>query len=401
MPCADAGDAFAAQHALHQGEVLRVGDLHQPRVAGDEHARAAVRAHDGEIVAHRRRRRAARRTPRAARRRETLAASARASAVALDFADNAPPRIGAAQRVRDRQAPARRLLRRASIASTSARTTSRRQARPRGVVDQDDVGAVDRRQTRAHGGRPGRAACHDPHRRPAIRCGAAQVCVLGRDDDDDLLDAGRAPAPRPTSAAPAGRASVMYCLGISPPARSPRPAATISAATLIAGEFLAARVASQHKTLGARFLGALRLGVIGASMVDLNEIPPLVSLAPMAGVTDIPFRRQVKAFGGRYCVSEMVASDQLARERDRHGPPRRRRGRDRAARDPARWPRSALDGRRRAPRRSGRRRRHRHQYGLPGQERRRAALCGSALMRDPDHALRLDRSRPSAPRACR
>ena len=42
---------------------------------------------------------------------------------------------------------------------------------------------------------------------------------------------------------------------------------------------------------------------------------PLVSLAPMAGVTDIPFRRQVKAFGGRYCVSEMVASDQLARAR--------------------------------------------------------------------------------------
>lgn len=50
-------------------------------------------------------------------------------------------------------------------------------------------------------------------------------------------------------------------------------------------------------------------------MFDLNENPPLVSLAPMAGVTDLPFRRQVKAFGGRYCVSEMVASDQLARAR--------------------------------------------------------------------------------------
>lgn len=50
-------------------------------------------------------------------------------------------------------------------------------------------------------------------------------------------------------------------------------------------------------------------------MVGLNEFPPLVSLAPMAGVTDIPFRRQVKAFGGKYCVSEMVASDALARAR--------------------------------------------------------------------------------------
>jgi nifR3 family TIM-barrel protein len=50
-------------------------------------------------------------------------------------------------------------------------------------------------------------------------------------------------------------------------------------------------------------------------MLDLNENAPLVSLAPMAGVTDIPFRRQVKALGGAYCVSEMVASDALARER--------------------------------------------------------------------------------------
>lgn len=42
---------------------------------------------------------------------------------------------------------------------------------------------------------------------------------------------------------------------------------------------------------------------------------PFVALAPMAGVTDIPFRRQVKAFGGAYCVSEMVASEQLSRAR--------------------------------------------------------------------------------------
>jgi tRNA-dihydrouridine synthase len=34
----------------------------------------------------------------------------------------------------------------------------------------------------------------------------------------------------------------------------------------------------------------------------------------MAGVTDILFRRQVRAFGGRHCVSEMAASEQLARD---------------------------------------------------------------------------------------
>lgn len=38
-------------------------------------------------------------------------------------------------------------------------------------------------------------------------------------------------------------------------------------------------------------------------------------LAPMAGVTDLPFRRQAQAFAAPYVVSEMVASDQLARAR--------------------------------------------------------------------------------------
>jgi tRNA-dihydrouridine synthase B len=40
-----------------------------------------------------------------------------------------------------------------------------------------------------------------------------------------------------------------------------------------------------------------------------------VLLAPMAGVTDLPFRRQAQRFGASYVVSEMVASDQLAQAR--------------------------------------------------------------------------------------
>lgn len=40
------------------------------------------------------------------------------------------------------------------------------------------------------------------------------------------------------------------------------------------------------------------------------ETPAL--LAPMAGVTDVPFRRQAQAFGAAYTVSEMVAGEQLA-----------------------------------------------------------------------------------------
>jgi nifR3 family TIM-barrel protein len=121
---------------------------------------------------------------------------------------------------------------------------------------------------------------------------------------------------------------------------------------------------------------------------DLNEKPPLVSLAPMAGVTDIPFRRQVKAFGGQYCVSEMVASDQLARAR--MDMVRRAAGAgvisplviQLAGRDPqwmaegARLAEAAgadvID----------------INMGCPAKSVT-SGLCGSALMREPDHAMTL------------
>src|SRR5947199_138475 len=60
--------------------------------------------------------------------------------------------------------------------------------------------------------------------------------------------------------------SSRYCLGKSPPARSPRPPATTTAATL----------------------------------------------APMSGITDAPFRRLAAALGAGLVVSEMTASAALA-----------------------------------------------------------------------------------------
>ncbi|HET9229901.1 MAG TPA: tRNA dihydrouridine synthase DusB [Vitreimonas sp.] len=123
-------------------------------------------------------------------------------------------------------------------------------------------------------------------------------------------------------------------------------------------------------------------------MVDLNENPPLVSLAPMAGVTDIPFRRQVKAFGGRYCVSEMVASEQLARERIDMA--RRAAGAGvisplviQLAGREARW---MAEGARLAAQAGADV--IDINMGCPAKSVVSGA-CGSALMRDPDHALRL------------
>lgn len=123
-------------------------------------------------------------------------------------------------------------------------------------------------------------------------------------------------------------------------------------------------------------------------MLGLTEFPPLVSLAPMAGVTDIPFRRQVKAFGGGYCVSEMVASDQLALERV--DMVRRAAGagviRPLVIQLAGREPHWMAEGARLA-----------EQagadvidinMGCPAKSVT-SGLCGSALMRNPDQALRL------------
>ena len=123
-------------------------------------------------------------------------------------------------------------------------------------------------------------------------------------------------------------------------------------------------------------------------MSGLNEIPPLVSLAPMAGVTDIPFRRQVKAFGGNYCVSEMVASDQLARERI--DMVRRAAGAGviqplviQLAGREAHW---MAEGARLAEDAGADV--IDINMGCPAKSVT-SGLCGSALMREPDHALRL------------
>ncbi|HCX69196.1 MAG TPA: tRNA dihydrouridine synthase DusB, partial [Rhodobiaceae bacterium] len=40
-----------------------------------------------------------------------------------------------------------------------------------------------------------------------------------------------------------------------------------------------------------------------------------VLLAPMAGITDLPFRRVTQSLGAGLVVSEMVASDELVRAR--------------------------------------------------------------------------------------
>lgn len=115
---------------------------------------------------------------------------------------------------------------------------------------------------------------------------------------------------------------------------------------------------------------------------------PQVLLAPMAGVTDWPFRRQATAFGARYVVAEMTAGAQLAEAR----PDTMRR----IARAPGAAPLVIqIAGREAKWMARGAEVAQDHgadvldiNMGCPAKQVTNGA-SGSALMRDPDHALSL------------
>ena len=54
-------------------------------------------------------------------------------------------------------------------------------------------------------------------------------------------------------------------------------------------------------------------GQAGIPLIDLGErkLSPPVALAPLAGITDLPFRQLVAGFGAGWVVSEMVASQEM------------------------------------------------------------------------------------------
>lgn len=117
-----------------------------------------------------------------------------------------------------------------------------------------------------------------------------------------------------------------------------------------------------------------------------NETP--VFLAPMAGITDLPFRDLALGFGAAGVVSEMVASAEMcharpeARGRAELGLSRARTAVQLAGREP-RWMADAArlvagQGARTID----------INFGCPSKMVTNG-LSGSALMRDPDHALRL------------
>jgi len=123
-------------------------------------------------------------------------------------------------------------------------------------------------------------------------------------------------------------------------------------------------------------------------MLGDTHLTPPVLLAPMAGITDLPFRDLVAGFGVGLVVSEMIASREIvtggtgAREKAELGLGRARTSVQLAGRDPE-WMAEAAryvegQGARIVD----------INMGCPA-KKVTGGLSGSALMRVPDHALRL------------
>jgi tRNA-dihydrouridine synthase B len=126
---------------------------------------------------------------------------------------------------------------------------------------------------------------------------------------------------------------------------------------------------------------------LSLALAEMTIDPPVL-LAPLAGITDLPFRRLVARFGAGLVVSEMVASQEvvqarpLARARAELGCSQTATAVQLAGREPY-WMAEAA--------------RHVEAEGARlidinmGCPARKVTTghCGSALMRDPDHALRL------------
>jgi tRNA-dihydrouridine synthase B len=92
--------------------------------------------------------------------------------------------------------------------------------------------------------------------------------------------------------------------------RDPLPAATMSAVVVTLGALgLLALSAKARSTICRRPMATLKPIQIGPVRIDSPVI-----LAPMTGVTDMPFRRVVKRFGAGLTVSEMIASQAMIRE---------------------------------------------------------------------------------------
>ena len=229
--CRCAGPASTASHCSARSEVGGRGELLQRRVAfdgGDAHSGGA----QPRSFRRSERRRTRQHRRRAGLRSGTPAGSGRGPGRARST--GSPSRSHArGQRVADRQ-DRRRAVDELERGEQPVDHRGRAEGAG-GIVDQHRV-AADRGEARRGPNPPRSAPPWISGRRQAVKRGCRQLVLAFADDDADV----RRPPGWPSKASTAQRSTGLppsgrYCLGTPPPRRSPLPAATMSAVTVIGG----------------------------------------------------------------------------------------------------------------------------------------------------------------------
>ena len=227
-----------------------------------------------------------------------------------------------------------------------------RDQRPRRVVHQHDVGrrGLQRLQPGPHAVLAGGAARHRRQVRQTARAPPRSPPASPTGCSRSTWAASASAAWRITGLP----ASDRNCFGVSAPNRLPEPAATRIAAIRMPAPLPASRSAStaagraRMSGSATRAMAGLRSHALASGFalhigrrvanlpnmmgkchsdttVSTCELPPIdlgggvridtpVILAPMSGVTDLPFRRLAKQLGAGMVVSEMIASWAMIRE---------------------------------------------------------------------------------------
>jgi tRNA-dihydrouridine synthase B len=183
-----------------------------------------------------------------------------------------------------------------------------------GVVDQDALDALARQRLEPARDRlaPRRAADDRGGERPVFQGRAAGIVLAGADHQMDRVDP--------------GMAEIVDGVGKDRPAREQ----AILLGCLPAGAASAPRRDHQSHRLRPRHAAALAEAKLARQRIPpylarpMSRLAPIqigpvrietpVILAPMTGVTDMPFRRIVKRYGAGLTVTEMIASQAAIRE---------------------------------------------------------------------------------------
>lgn len=184
---------------------------------------------------------------------------------------------------------------------------------PGGIMHQHDIGRIGGQslQPGQHTVLPGGTASHRGRQRQAGNGAFIQIAAIGIDHDGDTRDG------RMVQQAGHGMAQQRFATNATKLLRN--ATAGPQAGTSGHNKDTYAHEERVYRAFALSERGYLRYGppamtTLAPIQIGPNRIDVPVILAPMTGVTDMPFRTLVRRFGAGLTVTEMIASEAMIRE---------------------------------------------------------------------------------------